>query len=115
LSGTAAGAMAAAATTARAASFGNPDEPTQGAVNTKGNPASLTDIGYVKRSNGHYIKNVGDTNLRVQKLLLRGCFPVRLADPYAAGAGCPTLERRRSDDREISQQQPGSHARVIIR
>ena len=45
LSGTAAGAMAAAATTARAASFGNPDEPPQGAINTKGNPASLTDPG----------------------------------------------------------------------
>ena len=45
LTGTAAGAMAAAATTARAASFGNPDEPPQGAINTKGNPASLTDPG----------------------------------------------------------------------
>ena len=45
LTGTAAGAMAAAATRARAASFGNPDEPPQGAINTKGNPASLTDPG----------------------------------------------------------------------
>ena len=35
----------AAATTARAASFGNPDEPPQGVINTKGNPASLTDPG----------------------------------------------------------------------
>jgi oxalate decarboxylase len=45
LRGTATGALAAAATTARAASFGNPDEPPQGAINTTGNPASLTDPG----------------------------------------------------------------------
>lgn len=40
---TAAGA-AMTATTARAASFGNPDEPPQGAINAK-NPASVTDPG----------------------------------------------------------------------
>lgn len=45
LRGTAAGAMAAAATGAQGASFGNPDEPPQGAINTKNNPASLTDPG----------------------------------------------------------------------
>ncbi|MGB6174856.1 MAG: cupin domain-containing protein [Methylocella sp.] len=45
LAATAAGSVAPVATTARAASFGNPDEPPQGAVNTKGNPASLTDPG----------------------------------------------------------------------
>jgi oxalate decarboxylase len=41
----AAGAVAAAASAANAASFGNPDEPPQGAVNTQGNPASATDPG----------------------------------------------------------------------
>jgi oxalate decarboxylase len=41
---TTAGGVAAAAATARAASFGNPDEPPQGAINAK-NPASLTDPG----------------------------------------------------------------------
>jgi oxalate decarboxylase len=30
---------------ARAASFGNPDEPPQGAINTRGNPASVSDPG----------------------------------------------------------------------
>jgi oxalate decarboxylase len=30
---------------ARAASFGNPDEPPQGAINTRGNPASISDPG----------------------------------------------------------------------
>ncbi len=35
----------AAAKTARASTFGNPDQPPQGAINTKGNPASLTDPG----------------------------------------------------------------------
>jgi oxalate decarboxylase len=40
---TAAGAVMTA-TTARAASFGNPDEPRQGAINAK-NPASITDPG----------------------------------------------------------------------
>lgn len=43
LTATAAGAMMTA-TTARAASFGNPDEPPQGAINAK-NPASITDPG----------------------------------------------------------------------
>jgi oxalate decarboxylase len=44
LMATAAGAMATAATAAKAASFGNPDEPPQGAINAK-DPASLTDPG----------------------------------------------------------------------
>jgi oxalate decarboxylase len=43
LAATAAGAVMSAAT-ARAASFGNPDEPPQGAINAK-NPASITDPG----------------------------------------------------------------------
>jgi len=43
LAATAAGAVMTAAT-ARAASFGNPDEPPQGAINAK-NPASITDPG----------------------------------------------------------------------
>jgi oxalate decarboxylase len=44
LTGTATGAMVTAATTARAGSFGNPDEPPQGAINAK-NRESLTDPG----------------------------------------------------------------------
>src|ERR1700730_18549986 len=43
LAATAAGAVMTA-TTARAASFGNPDEPPQGAINAK-NPGSVTDPG----------------------------------------------------------------------
>jgi oxalate decarboxylase len=43
LASTAAGAVMTA-TTARAATFGNPDEPPQGAINAK-NPASITDPG----------------------------------------------------------------------
>jgi len=46
LLGAGAGGLAAASvlSTARAASFGNPDQPPQGAINTT-NPASLTDPG----------------------------------------------------------------------
>jgi oxalate decarboxylase len=44
LTATAAGAMVSATTTARAGSFGNPDEPPQGAINAK-NPAGVTDPG----------------------------------------------------------------------
>jgi oxalate decarboxylase len=44
LAATAAGGMVATATAAHAGTFGNPDEPPQGAVNAK-NPASLTDPG----------------------------------------------------------------------
>src|SRR5690348_2266161 len=40
-----AGGIATAAASVKAASFGNPDEPPQGAVNTTGNPASATDPG----------------------------------------------------------------------
>jgi len=39
LTATATGAMVTAATSARAATFGNPDEPPQGAINAK-NPKS---------------------------------------------------------------------------
>jgi oxalate decarboxylase len=42
---TAAGSVLAAAAPAVAASFGNPDEPPLGAVNTQGNPSSLSDPG----------------------------------------------------------------------
>jgi oxalate decarboxylase len=45
LAATAAGSVAAVAATARAASFGNPDEPPQGAINAQGNPASISDPG----------------------------------------------------------------------
>lgn len=42
----------AAAKTARGPTFGNPDQPPQGAINTKGNPASLTDPGPQNRTIG---------------------------------------------------------------
>ena len=45
LAATAAAGVATAAASARAASFGNPDDPPQGVVNTKDNPASATDPG----------------------------------------------------------------------
>ena len=45
LAATAAGGLTTAATSALAASFGNPDRPPQGAINTKDNPASITDPG----------------------------------------------------------------------
>jgi oxalate decarboxylase len=41
----AAGGVLTAAASANAASFGDPDEPPQGAINTKGNPSSITDPG----------------------------------------------------------------------
>ena len=42
LAGAAAGGIVTAAASARGASFGNPDEPPQGAINTRDNPASVT-------------------------------------------------------------------------
>ncbi len=42
---TAAGGLLTAAATAQAGTFGNPDEPPQGAINTQGNPSSTTIIG----------------------------------------------------------------------
>ena len=48
LAATAAGTMLTTSASVRAGSFGNPDEPPQGAINTKGNPASAAEI--VRRS-----------------------------------------------------------------
>ena len=45
LAAAAAGTVATAAAAANAASFGNPDEPPQGQVNTTANPSSFTDPG----------------------------------------------------------------------
>jgi oxalate decarboxylase len=45
LAATAAGTMLTTSASVRAGSFGNPDEPPQGAINTKGNPASAADPG----------------------------------------------------------------------
>jgi len=45
LAATAAGGLITAATQVHAATFGNPDEPPQGAINTEGNPASTAIIG----------------------------------------------------------------------
>ena len=45
LAATAAAGVATVAAPAHAASFGNPDEPPQGVVNTTRNPASATDPG----------------------------------------------------------------------
>jgi oxalate decarboxylase len=45
LAATAAAGAATIATTARAQSFGNPDEPPQGAINTQGNAPSVSDPG----------------------------------------------------------------------
>jgi oxalate decarboxylase len=45
LAATTAGAVVAVAKTGRTASFGNPDEPPQGEINTRNNPASFADPG----------------------------------------------------------------------
>jgi oxalate decarboxylase len=45
LAAAAAGTVVTAAATANAASFGNPDDPPQGQINTTGNPSSFTDPG----------------------------------------------------------------------
>src|SRR5258707_4054985 len=45
LAATAGASVLAAAAPAVAASFGNPDEPPLGAINTQGNPSSLSDPG----------------------------------------------------------------------
>ena len=42
---TAAGGLLTAAASAQAATFGNPDEPPQGAINTLDNPSSTTVVG----------------------------------------------------------------------
>ena len=45
LAAAAAGTVATAAAAANAASFGNPDEPPPGQINTTTNPSSFTDPG----------------------------------------------------------------------
>jgi quercetin dioxygenase-like cupin family protein len=75
------------------------------------------DIGYVKRNYGHYLENVGDTDVdgprSVPEFVLCRYFPVRLVGAHAAGDGRPAPQCRRGDDRKIPQRQAGSHAPVI--
>jgi oxalate decarboxylase/phosphoglucose isomerase-like protein (cupin superfamily) len=72
------------------------------------------DIGYVKRTVGHYVKNVGDTDLHYLEVFrssyLRRYLSVRLVDPYAAGNGRSDPEHRRNDNRKVSQQQAARDA-----
>ena len=63
------------------------------------------DIGYVKRNNGHYVKNIGDTDLQYIEVfkssVLRRHLAVRLAYAFAAGNGRRDPQHRSGDDCEI--------------
>ena len=52
------------------------------------------DIGYVKKTLGHYMENVGDADLQLSMssgLLIMKRFPVRLVDAYAGGVWLPSI------------------------
>jgi acetyl-CoA acyltransferase len=42
-----------------------------------------------------------------------GGFAVELADPHAAGAGCPASQCGRGDHREMAGRRPGRDARIV--
>jgi len=77
------------------------------------------DIGYVKRNLGHYVENVGDTDLQFVGVFRASryeeIFFVQLADAYAAGASSPASEYRRGDHREMAGQRAGRHAAILDR
>ena len=65
------------------------------------------DIGYVLRNNGHYVRNIGNTDLQFLKVfrepLFCRRFTVRLADAHAARDSCRDLQPGSRDDREVPQ------------
>ena len=78
---------------------------------------NASDVGYVKKNLGHYIKNTGDTDLQFLEVFRAPYFAdVSLSDwitrtPPANGRAAP--ERERGYNRKIPQEQAGSHAGVI--
>jgi hypothetical protein len=75
------------------------------------------DIGYVKKSLGHYIENVGDTDMVFVAVFTASRYeevsPVGLADAHATGIGRPAPERRRGDNREVAGRRPRPDAKIV--
>jgi len=75
------------------------------------------DIGYVRRNLGHYVENVGDTDLQFIGVFRAPRYEevvaVQLADAYAAGTGGSASQRRRSHHREVARQRPRHHAEIV--
>jgi oxalate decarboxylase len=68
------------------------------------------DIDYVERNLGHHVENVGDTDLQFIGVFRAPRYEeisLRLADVYAAGAGCAASQCRRGDHRELADDAPG--------
>jgi hypothetical protein len=74
---------------APAASFGNPDEPPQGAINTHGSPASVSD----------------PIPGGVPQFVFRRYLAFRLADAHAARPCGSTLQYGSGGNRQIPAQQ----------
>ena len=82
--------------------------------NTGPNVASNTfhagDIGYVKKSFGHYIRNIGNTDLVYLEVFRSSHYAeVSLSDwltAHAAGDGGSDVQHRSGGDRPIPAQQP---------
>lgn len=119
---------------------GNPDEPPQGLVNTQGNPAiadewqyyikgtaemtvfnagpkAVTtdfragDIGYVKRSLGHYIRNTGDTGLVFLEVFNAAAFKtISLSDWLARTPAAMVAAHLNSAPGEVGQFPKGALA-----
>jgi hypothetical protein len=92
LAATAVGSVAVATTSPHAASFGNPDEPPQGAINTRGNPASLADPGPQNPVSGSQFLAFAPEAGK-QKAALRDRFKsLILFRKFGAGEGIRTLD-----------------------
>ena len=77
------------------------------------------DIGHVKRNYGHYVQNVGDTDLQFFAVFRTPHYAedllVELAHALAATDGRSALERRRGDNLQVAGRQAGNHSGVIGR
>ena len=133
---TAAGGLMTAAGTAQAATFGNPDEPPQGAINTLNNPSSTTvigpnnpaisgqfptamsppatDVGYVKRQQGHYLRNTGVNDLVYLEVFRSSYFADvdGVADTHPPRHGRADTESRSPGDRALPARKAGDSARL---
>jgi oxalate decarboxylase len=67
------------------------------------------DIGYVKRNNGHWVKNTGNTELQfleVFKVRFSDVSLSGLVDAHTARDGRRNLQHRPGGDREVVKDKP---------
>ena len=89
-----------------------------GVFNTGPNVSTMDfnpgDIGYVKQNYGHYVQNVGDTDMQFfavfRTVNFRGDLLVGLAQAFSCGDGGGAPERRPGDGPALARGERAHHA-----